>query len=344
MNLDSVDASLLGLEVQIEKIKSSIVKGSANDPSTFIELSEVFDAVQTLQELRTAIDSERIKTQSLSCLKILEKVSSIAFLSFESLKKKPTCLLSSKGSMRRKMSELLLPVAIACVKAVVKNYVGMGEGYRVSKGLFPNPTLSFYLSDEEDGVFFRLRDDGFSFDTRIRVDFEYDSHFLKIRNYMSKNGGWLSKKSLGEFGSEITIFIPNQSRRNLAKVCSSSGSDFFLPESHILEIGDYKKELLEGEKLFSFGKDHKIYNARFEDCVGKKYVSIGVADLHCILIVDRIDENPCRYISLEAEEWLGKDSVYSKFAYSTVSEYSKIVPLICGEAIFQLALKGDEQK
>ncbi|MCO5142751.1 MAG: hypothetical protein M9962_06645 [Oligoflexia bacterium] len=344
MNLDSVDASLLGLEAQIEKIKHSIISGVKDSGKTSDNLSDIFDAVQSITELREAIDSERIKTQSLSCAKILEKIVSISFSTFESVNKDPNCIVSAQGYMHRKMSELILPVAIACVKTVVKNYVGMGESYRVSRGLFPSPTLSFQLSSDEEGVFFRLKDDGFSIDTRIKVDFESDNYFLKIRNYMSKNGGWLSRKSLGEFGSEITIFIPNQSRRNLAKICTSNGVDFFVPDNHILASGDFDETNLVNEVFYLFDENHKISSLDASDCVGKKYISVGVADLHCILIVDEINENSYRYISLDANEWLAEESIYTKFAYSTSSEYSKIIPLMCGEAIFQLALKKVGQK
>lgn len=341
MNLDSVDISLLGLEAQIEKIKNSIVDTSVDSNSN---LSEIFDAVQSLSELRNAINLERAKTQSLSNHKILEKIISVAFLSFSHVKKNPTCLLSAEGSMHRKMSELLIPIAIFCVKAAVKNYIGMGESYRQSKGFFPNPTLLFSLVSNEDGAFFRLKDDGFSSDTRIKVDFDSENYFLKIRNYMSINGGWLSRKSLGDFGSEISIFIPNQMQKNLAKIFSINSVSFFVPESHILEIGDFKKSLYKDEKIFSINDEHMIYEINREDCVGKKYVSIGVADLHCILIIDHVVSSSCRYISLDAAEWLGESSIYSKFAYSTASEHSKIIPLICGEAIFQIALKKVGQK
>jgi hypothetical protein len=156
----------------------------------------------SLQNLQDLIQEESLD-KSLEAEVFLRRVTSLlvreAHLSGYDL------AISTYGSGRisREMVEVSMGAILACLRASLKSFKGMGRALRVKGHLFYTFSVYLEVAASPDELHFRLLDDGLGYTGSFRTEFETESHFRRIRSHISRFGGWFKRQSLPGHGGSI---------------------------------------------------------------------------------------------------------------------------------------------
>jgi hypothetical protein len=160
------------------------------------------EALESLQRLQTLVQEEKLE-RSLEAEDFLRRIASLLVREAQTAGFEIAISTFGTGRISMEMAEVSMGAILACLRASLRSFKGMGRALRVKNHLFFTFSVYLEVRATPDEVHFRLLDDGQGYNGSFRTEFETENQFKRFRSHIYRFGGWFRRKSLPGYGGSI---------------------------------------------------------------------------------------------------------------------------------------------
>lgn len=304
----------------------------------FREESMVRQSIDSLQQLKDLVQEQNLR-KSIAAKDFLKRVTGVLVREAHEAGYELAISTHGSGRISLEMVEVSMGAIVACLRASLKSFKGMGKALRVKHRLFTTFSVYLEVKASPTEIYFRLLDDAQGYSGTFRTEFETENHFRKIRSHIANFGGWFRRKSLAEYGGviEFKASLP-LSRFECVRVRGGT-SEFLLPASCVMEQGVAPPNARVARPEESAGL---VVDAGGSAAAAA--VKVAVADFQFWIQCDSIGEA----VKARRESAVGfveEGSWFKNFGVYQEAGQARLLPLMEGEALmnFHLAAWGSNE-
>ncbi|MGE3261754.1 MAG: hypothetical protein AB7K68_08260 [Bacteriovoracia bacterium] len=194
--------------------------------------TETLEAFQSLHEL---IHSDSLR-KSLSASDFLTRITAVLVQEASAQGYEIAVSHYGEGRISAEMVEVSMGAIMACLKASLRSFRGMGKAQRLQHHLFRTYSVYIEVRATSDGVHFRLIDDGKGYSGGFITELDSETQFQKLRSQVAAHGGWFARHSFQNFGGAIEFKVPVPRARFECLVLRQGAVELLLPESYCTKL------------------------------------------------------------------------------------------------------------
>jgi hypothetical protein len=233
------------------------------------------------------------------------------------------------GRISMEMVEVSMGAILACLRASLKSFKGMGRALRVRSHLFYTFSIYLEVRATPDEVHFRLLDDGQGYNGSFRTEFETEHQFRRIRNHISRFGGWFRRKSLAGYGGSIEFKAALPLSRFDSLLLKSGNTEVLLPHGCVMEV--VKNESLPGARV-AFLDDSCGLTLESPAGMNTTAVKVAVADFQFWIVCESATVVP-KTRRLSGEGLIDRSAWFQGFGVFHEQAAPRVAPLLEGEML-----------
>ncbi len=328
------------LEEQLE-----LLAATASHSRHHYTISSVNALRDSLQTVKNSFHEQAV-LKSIPAKEFLQKIAGVLIREADQQGSTIAVSSSATGKISLEMVEVSMAAIVACLRASLRSYKGMGLAIRQKHHLFPSYSINLEIRATPEEVYFRLLDDGQGFTGSFRAEFESEKQFEKLRAHISRFGGWFRSKSLEPFGGLIEIKVPLPQVRFECYEISVGSFRALIPATYVAEIRQcWKNPGNENGDTFlgTISESEGLIDgeAEAEQNFGLK---IAVADKQFWLGVEKVNAK-ARARKISAKDFVENGSWIQSFGVYLENSKAAILPLIEGEFLmsFITAHRGSNE-
>ncbi len=325
------------LEEQLELLDATASKN--RQPYTISAVTALQDSLQTV---KTSFHEQAV-LKSIPCKDFLQKIIGVLIREAAQQGSEISVVSAASGKISLEMVEVSMTAIVACLRASLRSYKGVGAALRQKHHLFPTFSLNVEIRATPEEVFFRMLDDGQGFSGSFRAEFETEKQFERLRAHISRYGGWFRSKSLDPVGGLIEIKVPLPQIRFECYEISVGDFRTLIPATYVAEIRqNWKPPILEGSNAvygtLSESEGLLVGEAEQQHPFGLK---IAVADLQYWIGVDGVSAK-VKARKVSAKDFVEADSWIRNFGVYLEESNAAILPLLEGEYLVSFYAQNRE--
>ncbi len=318
------------LEEQLELLDATASKN--RQPYTIAAVNALQDSIQTVKNSF----HEQSVLKSIPCKEFLQKITGVLIREASQQGSDIAIVSSASGKISLEMVEVSMAAIVACLRASLRSYKGMGLAIRQKNHLFPTYSLNLEIRATPEEVFFRMLDDGQGFAGSFRAEFETEKQFEKLRTHISRFGGWFRSKSLDPVGGLIEIKVPLPQIRFESYEISMDGFRALIPATYVAEIRqNWKPSSIEGsDTLYGVLSEEEGLVPGSDNDSHKFGLKIAVADLQFWMGVENVGSK-VKARKVGARDFVENGSWIRNFGVFLDESNAAILPLLEGEFLMK---------
>jgi hypothetical protein len=317
------------LEERLEQLDEAVIGGPDSGSAAHLRADlMVRDALSSLHRLHGLVQEEKLD-RSIEAEDFLRRVTGLLVRETQASGYELAVSSFGRGRISMEMVEVSMGAVLACLRASVKSFKGMGRALRQKNHLFH--TFSIYLEviATPDELHFRLLDDGLGYSGSFRTEFETEHQFKRIRSHISRFGGWFRRRSLPSYGGSIEFKASLPLSRFESLLLRSGDVEILLPQGCVAESRDSRG--LESPKVAYLNEEHGLTaEAPLEKPV--RAVRAAIADFQFWILCDSV-EPASRARRMPADDLVSRSAWFQHFAVFHRRTVPKVLPLLDGEAL-----------
>lgn len=286
------------------------------------------DALDSLRRLQGLVQEEKFE-RSIDAEDFLRRVTSVLVREAEASGFELAVATYGTGRISMEMVEVSMGAILACLRASLKSFKGMGRALRVKNHLFYTFSVYLEVRATPDEVHFRLLDDGQGYNGSFRTEFETEHQFRRIRNHISRFGGWFRRKSLPAYGGAIEFKASLPLSRFESLLLKSGSTEILLPHGCVIEVAENKS--VPGDRVAFLDESHGL---ALESPGGMHTtaVKVAVADFQFWIICESATP-VAKTRRISGEGLTDRHAWFQGFGVFHEEAIPKVAPLLEGETL-----------
>lgn len=293
------------------------------------------EALDSLHRLQALVQEEKLE-RSLEAEDFLRRVTSLLVRETQAAGFEIAISTFGTGRISMEMAEVSMGAILACLRASLKSFKGMGRALRVKSHLFFTFSVYLEVRATPDEVHFRLLDDGQGYNGSFRTEFETENQFKRIRSHISRFGGWFRRKSLPGYGGSIEFKASLPMSRFDSLLLKTGDLELILPQSCVAEVA--RNRSLAGEKAAFLDEDHGL-TLEPSSMMCTTAVKVAVADFQFWIVCESA-EPAAKTRRLSGEGLIGRGAWFRGFGVFHEQATPKVVPLLEGEMLMNFHIES----
>jgi hypothetical protein len=295
----------------------------------------VRDALDSLRRLQGLVQEEKFE-RSIDAEDFLRRVTSVLVREAQGAGFDIAVATFGTGRISMEMVEVSMGAILACLRASLKSFKGMGRALRMKNHLFFTFSIYLEVRATPDEVHFRLLDDGQGYNGSFRTEFETEHQFRRIRNHISRFGGWFRRSSRPDYGGAIEFKAALPLSRFESLLLKSGETEILLPFGCVMEV--VKNQSLPGDRVAFLSGDSGLS----VDSPGGMHttaVKVAVADFQFWIVcesAERIEKT--RRIS--GDGLTDRHAWFQGFGVFHEQATPKVAPLLEGETLMNFHIES----
>lgn len=320
------------LEERLELLdQAAHSSGSAAASADAIDLDSgqmIRDALDSLRRLQGLVQEEKFE-RSIDAEDFLRRVTSVLVREAQAAGFELAVATFGTGRISMEMVEVSMGAILACLRASLKSFKGMGRALRVKNHLFYTYSIYLEVRATPDEVHFRLLDDGQGYNGSFRTEFETEHQFRRIRNHISRFGGWFRRRSLPGYGGAIEFKAALPLSRFESLLLKSGGTEILLPHGCVIEVT--KSQSLPGDRV-AFLDATSGLSVESPGGMHTTAVKVAVADFQFWIVCESATPVP-KTRRISGEGLTDRHAWFQGFGVFHEETVPKVAPLLEGETL-----------
>jgi hypothetical protein len=293
------------------------------------------DALDSLRRLQGLVQEEKFE-RSIDAEDFLRRVTSVLVREAQAAGFELAVATFGTGRISMEMVEVSMGAILACLRASLKSFKGMGRALRVKNHLFYTFSIYLEVRATPDEVHFRLLDDGQGYRGSFRTEFETENQFRRIRNHISRFGGWFRRKSLPDYGGSIEFKAALPLSRFESLLLKSGETEILLPHGCVIEVA--KNQSLPGDRVAFLDAESGL---SLESPGGMHItaVKVAVADFQFWIVCESAEQID-KTRRLSGEGLTDRHAWFQGFGVFHEQAVPKVAPLLEGETLMNFHIES----
>jgi hypothetical protein len=293
------------------------------------------EALDSLRRLQGLVQEEKFE-RSIEAEDFLRRVTSILVRESQSAGFEIAISTYGTGRISLEMVEVSMGAILACLRASLKSFKGMGRALRVKNRLFYTFSVYLEVRATPDEVHFRLLDDGQGYNGSFRTEFETEHQFRRIRNHISRFGGWFRRKSLAGYGGNIEFKAALPLSRFDSFLLKSGNTEVLLPHGCVIEVA--KNESLPGARV-AFLDESAGLTLESPAGMNTTAVKVAVADFQFWIVCESATVVP-KTRRISGEGLIDRSAWFQGFGVFHEGAAPRVAPLLEGEMLMNFHVES----